>query len=125
MSFPRKILVSHGYGAGWSSWHGSSTKFVCEYQPIIEYLESGGVFKEKPYDSKLKGPDQFEEPGASVLRQFIADLAEHEGEAPSAYYFYLGGADDLVVETAHGPYRIHEYDGYESVTYQDSTEFID
>ena len=40
--FPRKVLVSPGFGAGWSSWsYGSKegAQFLAEYQPIIEFLE--------------------------------------------------------------------------------------
>ena len=38
----RKILYSPGWGAGWSTWNSSiPTKFICEYQPIIEALEKG------------------------------------------------------------------------------------
>lgn len=38
-----KILISSGFGAGWSSLADcNKAKAVAEYQPIINYIENGG-----------------------------------------------------------------------------------
>lgn len=106
----RKILISPGYGAGWSSWGDpEQAKFVVTYQPIIDFLESGGQFEEADISSfSAGGYENFKEPGQSILKQFIEDLGED---------FYLGGARGLIVEYADDDelVRIHEYDGYESL----------
>lgn len=94
MMSKRKILYSPGYGAGWSSWANDSiAKFVLEYQPIIERLESGG---------------KVDEP---LLDQLQKDINSYIGKET---HFYTGGAKDLVVATVSGRVRINEYDGYES-----------
>jgi len=112
----RKVLVSPGFGAGWATWIGDG-KFAAEYQPIIDFLESGGEFVEKPYSSRdREAPcyDQFEEPGRSVLQQFVHDYNKTHDAEPDDYVCLLG-AEDLIVREVSGPYRIDEYDGAESV----------
>lgn len=38
-----KILVSTGYGAGWSTWApDDKRKEIAEYQPVINFIEAGG-----------------------------------------------------------------------------------
>ncbi len=111
--FPRKILVSYGFGAGWSTWSDEGDdQFVCEYQPIIDFIEAGG------------DPVDLENEDHPLTKQFLADLAEHRGKPVEDTYFCLGGADGLVVKTVHAPYRIEEYDGSESVRTQADTDFI-
>lgn len=100
--FPRKVLVSPGFGGGWSSWCGDSkvAQFVAEYEPIIEFLENGGNKKDKAF--KL------------LLEELEEKLEKTFGKG-----FYLGGADQLEVRTVNGPYRITDYDGSESLIEQD------
>lgn len=100
----RKILVSYGYGAGWSSWADGNKlgKFVAEYKPIIDFIEAGG------------NPAELENPQHPVTQKLMKDICEHlDTDEP---YFYIGGADGLrVVEIPDGvKYRIDEYDGAES-----------
>jgi hypothetical protein len=110
----RKILISPGYGAGWSSWHSGNLeeqKFALEYQPIIDFLEAGGKFIVKSHHWDERDPSKiFEEPGGSVLKQFLVDLKEKFGDT----YFYLGGARQLTVVEISGRVKVTDYDGYES-----------
>ena len=99
-----KILVSYGWGAGWSTWADKS-KEVAEYLPIIEFLESGGDRMELATRDSGCEPEVYH----PLVKQMISDLDLGD-------YFYTGGADGLTVETVDGAYRIDEYDGNESVT---------
>lgn len=96
----KKILVSPGYGAGWSTWN-DKFKEVAEYEPIIKFLEDGGD-RNDLLDA--------EHP---LIQQMIKDL-DLSG-------FCTAGADQLQVESVDGPYRIDVYDGYEMV--QTSIDF--
>ena len=97
----RKILYSPGWGAGWSTWNsGEVGKYMLTYQPIIDFLESGGKFT----DGHAHGESH------PILDQLVKECAERFGDA----YVCLLGADDLKVATVNGRVRIHEYDGNES-----------
>lgn len=95
----RKVLVSPGYGAGWSSWHHEHQQEIAEYAPIIEYIENGG----DPADLD----SGFDEPHPLVARM---------QEELKLGHFYAGGAAQLRVVEVSGPYRVDEYDGSEWVT---------
>lgn len=116
----RKILYSPGYGAGWSSWSsGDIAKFMLEYKPLVEYIESGGKIEDNDsfdlYDKEGKIIiDKIQNP---VLRQFATDCLEKFGKVP-----YLGGAKDLCVATVYGKVKINDYDGSESVIEQNSDD---
>ena len=86
-----KILISPGYGAGWSTWHDIPTKESLTFQPLIDAIENYGNRSE-----------EFEE----ALRQF-------EEKYPNEY---LGGASDLTVVEVSGPFLVEEYDGNEYLT---------
>ena len=92
-----KILISPGFGAGWSTWMSFKTKearlfaLTCPY--LIEAVESGNGM------------------GSAVAR-FQADMKEKFGLS----YVCVLGAEDLVVENASGQFMVSEYDGSESVT---------
>ena len=92
------ILVSPGFGAGWSTWAGSDKKKeIAEYQPIINFIQEGG----NPADLERGGEDH------PLIQQMIKDL--------DLGSFYTGGASDLELQYVDGPYCIEEYDGSESV----------
>ncbi len=94
-----KILVSTGYGAGWSTWApDDKRKEIAEYQPIINFIEAGG----NPRDLDQRGG-----PNHDLIIQMMVDLGLDR--------FYTGGADGLEVVEVDGPYLISEYDGWESV----------
>ena len=102
-----KILISPGYGAGWSTWSDKEhEKFALTYQPLIDYLEAND------------GDNDSAEFGA-LVDQFIKDLKAEFGEDAS---FYTGGARDLCVVDVDGPFSVREYDGFESIT--TSNDFI-
>ncbi len=119
---PRKFLIAEGAGAGWSSWMYSpgqmylvekpAERFAAFYQPIIDYLESGGQFirKEDYYliDDVDLPWESYEEPGSSVLEQFTKDIREYLGDPE--YLPYLGGACNLQVRIANGPFKIWDSD---------------
>lgn len=93
-----KILVSPGYGAGWSTW--LSDPRVLVYQPIIDHLEAGG---------SLTG-------NHPLLEQMAKDL---DLDSP----YYGGVADLMVVDTKGLPFQVREYDGSETVHYLASTRW--
>jgi len=114
----RKILYSPGFGAGWTSWfHGSreAKKFMLEYQPFIEFLESGGKFIEDRNNWENRyGTDP-------LVQQFIKDFKEKFPDEEEAYF---GGLRDLEVYEVPDNclVMIHEYDGSESVRTKESIE---
>ena len=98
-----KILISPGYGAGWATWaEYDKQKKVAEYEPIIDYLESGGDPKLLNTVSTKK--ELIYHP---LVKQMMVDL--------ELDYFYAGGADQLEVTDVSGNYRIDEYDGNEYI----------
>ncbi len=111
-----KILISTGFGAGWSTWIGSSdeeTKFALTYGPLIEFIEAGGSLSNAGgtrFASDGNTPI-FDGVKPDVLRQFAVEYYEKFNDVP-----YLGGAYSLEVVEVNGPFRVDEYDGSESVT---------
>lgn len=82
------VLVSPGYGAGWSTWADAPEEAL--FSPdVVSWVEAG-----KPRD---------------VLRE-----KEDEWEAG---FGYLGGLEDLQVEWVPegSRFRIEEYDGFETL----------
>lgn len=81
------VLVSPGFGAGWYSWNRDCPQ--CLFDPdVVAWIENG-----KPGD--------------------VPNMEEKH----SIDYFYDGGAHDLqIVWVSEGAkFRIHEYDGSESL----------
>ena len=92
----RKVLISPGYGAGWSSWNtGDVAKYMLEYAPIIAALERG---------------EKMSTEHPAVL-QLEKDCKEKFGRD----YICVLGADQLKVCEVKGRVRINEYDGSESL----------
>lgn len=103
----KKILISPGYGAGWSTWNdGKIREYMLTYQPIIDFLESGGKFSYEECHEKGKIHPLL------VLLQTDVKLKFDED------HVCILGAVDLIVETVDAPFRIREYDGAEHVEYQ-------
>ena len=94
----RKILISPGFGAGWSTWMGDreEAEFALFYKPLLEALEGDRGF----FDVALEA--------------FKHDYKAKFGKEP-----YCGGADTLRIETVSGPFRVEEYDGSESLRFRD------
>lgn len=96
----RPILISPGFGAGWSTWAREPDVATASltYQPLI--------------DAVLRGEEITEDHPAFV--SFIESLG------PDAY-FYAGGLRDLTVVYVEGDFDVNEYDGSESVTHHATT----
>lgn len=90
-----KVLISPGYGAGWSTWEG--TRLATDVK-IIDAFERG-VSQEE-------------------MHELCADLGYGD--------VYMGGFKNLrIVEIPKGTiFRIREYDGYESIEFLDSSEWL-
>lgn len=103
-----KILVSPGYGAGWSTWNydgEEAVKFMLTYEPLIDAVENNVSKKE-----------------------FTKTLEEFEKEYQEKFktdHVYIRGAYELIIEEVDGPFLVEEYDGYESLITKDGTEFIE
>lgn len=116
----RKIIYSPDYGAGWTSWEDrvEVQKFMVDYLPIVEYLESGQDFRSVRFDrishegpgggpsdeemERLKFPD--------CLKSFVLECRERFEYVP-----YLAGLRDAEIKAVYGPVRITDYDGNETV----------
>lgn len=85
-----KILISPGYGAGWSTWHDIPAKESLTFEPLIEAIEKHGVGSE----------------------EFTEALKLYEEKYPDEY---LGGAGQLEVVEVEGPFAVEEYDGNEYI----------
>ena len=90
----RKVLISPGFGAGWSTWTRGAGELMAEYAPIIAALEAGETLSESH----------------PAVRSLVVECVAKFEESP-----YLGGLPGLTVVTVEGPYRISEYDGSESI----------
>lgn len=116
----KKILISSGFGAGWSTWNsGEVGKFMLTYQPIIDFLEAGMSFsREDCHDSSYDNNNKKDHPLLLLMRE---EIKARFGEE----YVCVLGANDLIVETVYGPFRVREYDGSESVEVKDDVEWED
>ena len=98
-----KVLISPGFGAGWSTWNsGEVAKYMRTYQPIIECLEQGN----------------------KVTRVLLAQLEKECEEKFNEDHVCVLGADQLVVMEVPLPFKIDEYDGSESISTQNDTDWI-
>jgi len=93
-----KVIISVGYGAGWSSWSGGEVaRYMLTYQPIIDALESGKVVEKND----------------PLVIQMQKEISEKFGED---YVCVLGAGEDLRVVYADPPFRVDEYDGFEGIS---------
>lgn len=92
------VLVSPGYGAGWSTWaHNTEVAERCMFDPdTVAWVENGKLEPRPDFEAKF-GED-----------------------------FYDGGADDLIVMwlPIGTRFRIQEYDGSESLWCESEYEWI-
>lgn len=110
----REVLISPGFGAGWSTWvcsygdnQGEAKRFALFYQPLIDAI--------KDAQSKSIDDGSF----AKALAQFKREFEEKFGDEP-----YCGGARDLRVVEVDGPFIVREYDGSETIQLRGSTDWI-
>lgn len=91
-----KILFSPRYGAGWSTWIGENKEekiFALTYEPLIEAIAN-------------IDDEQFDR----ALEQFEIDYEERFGKKPTT----IGAAELTIVEVDY-PFKIEEYDGFETI----------
>jgi len=101
-----KILISPGYGAGYSTWSSGSQKFIkflLTYKPFIDCLESGNKITKEMIKTLKKDVDKLFPESSHVC-----DL----------------GIDHLIVKEVNGPFVVDDYDGFEAVDYG-VRDFID
>jgi hypothetical protein len=94
-----KILVSPGFGAGWSTWvyDAEASRLALTWAPLIEFIEAGGDKNELTWDH----------PALAGLQDVYPDL-----------YVSTNVLDLYVVDIPAGTsFRINEYDGSESIDY--------
>ena len=92
------VLVSPGFGAGWSTWADRELRERLLFDPeVVAWVEAG---KEGP----------------------LPDLEAKYGD----HYFYDSGAGDLMIEwvPVGVKFRIHEYDGSESLVRESEEEWV-
>lgn len=97
-----KILISPGYGAGWSTWNeqgGELERLLLTCEPLIEAVERSEKITLEPRHPAL---------------QMLLD--EIERRWPGKYVCVLG-AEDLKVAVLYGPFWIKEFDGFETVEF--------
>ena len=93
------VLYSPGFGAGWSTWGDSSLRERLLFDPeVVAWVEGG-----------KKGP-----------------LPDLESKYGGDEYFYDGGASDLEIRWVPlgVRFRVHEYDGSESVVLFDEDDWV-
>ena len=93
------VLVSPGFGAGWSSWVARELREQLLFDPaVVELVESGAE--------------------ASVIEQYCEEVYGDE--------HYYGGAGDLIVQwvPVGARFRIHEYDGSESLVFESEERWV-
>ena len=106
-----KILISPGWGAGWSTWNSSSVpgmkNYLMTYQPIIDFIESGGDVND------------FRNENHPILEELKKNIKEKFGSD----YVCVLGAHQLIVKNVEPPFRVTEYDGYETVEWEYGMEW--
>ncbi len=88
------VLVSPGFGAGWSTWIGKDAEFATFDKGLVELVE----------------------------RKASSDEAEAYLEFRGIKDAYMGGWSDVEVDwlPVGTSFYIHEYDGSESIKYRES-----
>lgn len=96
------VLVSYGYGAGWSTWNGEKLAYD---KKVVEYW-----LAHKDDEKWLKAIDAI---GDNKIKNECQDFFKSIGYR----WTYLGGLADCELEfVPRGvPFRINEYDGAEEL----------
>jgi hypothetical protein len=103
------VVISSGFGAGWSTWGG---QHPCD-KDFIEYLLKNGIVK-KDDDSLIWT--------VNIAQSTVEAYYPNEETRP-----YCGGADGLEIHwVKEGTViRIAEYDGNESIEYLSEAGFFE
>ncbi len=99
------VLYSPGYGAGWYSWNQDMPDLLFD-PDIVQFV--------------LDHPWAFTDGCDKTKKEFISAF---HSRYPDAYF---GGWKDLRIEwiTIGRQFRISEYDGFESIEYNDDVKWI-
>jgi len=98
------VIISNGYGAGWSTWHWGDNREILIFHPkLVELVESGQHNRENV---------------AAILNELL--------DKEEAEHIYLGGVENLKVQwlPEGTKFRIEEYDGAEYVISEYSLDMI-
>ena len=103
------VLVSGGYGAGWSTWN---TREVAYDKRVVEYWLS-----HKDDEAFMRGVDTYGSATEKEAKEFMASIGY-----PGCY---MGGFADIHIEwiEADEPFIITEYDGAESLECMGDIQF--
>ena len=97
------VLISPGFGAGWSTWADSEYRSDCLFDPWIVDVIVNGNFNPKERNDRIAAHCAVKYPG-----------------------MYLGGLGDLTVEWVDQgtAFRVDEYDGSESLDIKDLGDWV-
>lgn len=93
------VIVSPGFGAGWSTWASSDIASRIVFDPdVVAWIEAGKV-----------GP--------------LPDIGSKYGDED---HFYDGGAEDLTIYWVPigQKFRIEEYDGHETLRLEEDYKWL-
>lgn len=106
------VLVSPGFGAGWSTWDNEYGVKLATDKRIVQYIIDHQEDKRK-WDAswqyyRISNSDG---DGANEFKKFLTDIGYN------ADSIYLGGVRNIEVKkvNVHDRWRISEYDGWESL----------
>ena len=90
------VLVSPGFGAGWSTWNSEIPELL--FDPVVVGMVEDGT-------------------NGDTIASYC------EAKYPDGYF---GGAGDLAVEwvPVGTQFRVHEYDGSETLEFKDAVPWI-
>ncbi len=98
------VIISSGYGAGWSTWHDGPNRETLAFHPkLVELIES----------------EQHNKDNMATL--LVELLGEEEAE-----HVYLGGVEDLSIQwiPEGTKFKIEEYDGSEYIITENDLNLI-
>lgn len=113
------VLVSYGYGAGWSTW--SPYKEIAYDRRVVEAFLKWKA--EAPDDLEDHMEDEDEVSWYDILIVYIKKALENMGINPDN--LYMGGVEGLDLEWVPlgKLFQIHEYDGAESLVIFDESDW--
>lgn len=112
-----KVLISKGYGAGWSSWN-TGVKGLATDPELVRLVEAN----EHRGDGKTRPTSDPDSGLSDASPAFVARAQELAGAGNHVCFL---GVFDLVVETVSERFRIDEHDGFESIRLWSDEDWID
>lgn len=105
-----EVLISPGFGAGWSSWvYGPREAVIFA---LTDRKMIAAVKKARRY-------------GLAIPEAAVGDFVARFEDAFPGQHFYAGGSRDLDVCVVSGPFVVKEYDGSETIQHVSTIDFID